>query len=212
MPGLMALAHGGDRGFGAGHADLQALDLFRRLHRAHGEDLALAILDLQAALLQRQGLEVAAAVHADLGRAAAMGAHQLGDLIGERAGGLVVAAGDRGPDQLAGPHLVHGVDHGADVIALRIVEQDDRAADRHEEIARRVAQEIAEHVARAGGVALVVRVEQDHAAIAGAAPSRRAASRGGRRAASWCRPPAARCPTATCRSRCRRSADAASGR
>ena len=105
--------------------------------------------------------------------------HEVGDLVGERTGRLVVAAGDRRPDQLARPRLVDRVEHHADMIALRIFEQDDRPFGRHEEIARRVAQEIAEHVARAGGVALVVGIEQHDGAVAGLASSRRAASPGG---------------------------------
>ena len=62
-----------------------------------------------------------------------------------------------------------GVEHHRDMIALRIFEQHDRPFRRDEEIAGRVAQEIAEHVARAGGVALVVGIEQHDRAIAGLA-------------------------------------------
>ena len=160
---LDRFAHRGDGGLRAGHRDLQAFHLLRRLDGAHGQNLALAIPDLAAALFQRQRLQMAAAVEPELHRAAAMRLQEIGDLVGEGTGRLVVAARHRRPDQLGRPRLVDRVEHHRDMIALRIFEQDDRPFRRNEEIARRVAQEIAEHVARAGGIALVVGIEQHDA-------------------------------------------------
>ena len=91
--GLDRLAHGRHRRLGASHRGLQALHFLRRLYRANREDLALAVLDLAVALFQRQRLQMAAAVEAEFHRAGAMLLQQLGDLVCEWSGGLVVAAG-----------------------------------------------------------------------------------------------------------------------
>ncbi len=166
-PRTHGVAHCGHGGLGAGHADLQALHLLGRLDGPDGEDLALAVMHLEPMRLQRHRLQMAAAVEPDLPGAAAEFAHQVGDLGGECPGGLAIAAGNRRPDQLAGSGLGHRVDHGAHMVALRIVEKNDGTRSRHEEIAGRVAQEIAEHVARAGGIALIVGIEEEKRAVAG---------------------------------------------
>lgn len=100
--GLDRLAHRVDGGLGAGHRHLQAFYFFGRLDRPHGEDFALAIPDLAAALFQRQRLQMAAAVEAELHRAAAMRLEQFCDLVGEGTRCFVVAARHRGPHQLEG--------------------------------------------------------------------------------------------------------------
>ena len=67
------------------------------------------------------------------------------------------------------------------MVTLRILEQYDRPFCRDEEVAGRIAQEIAEHVARAGGVALVIGVEENHRAVTGLAHP----------GAQFCQPPLA---------------------
>jgi hypothetical protein len=51
------------------------------------------------------------------------------------------------------------------MIALGIFEENDRAVCRHEEVARRIAQEVAEHVSRSGRVSLIIGVKQQHRAV-----------------------------------------------
>ena len=117
-------------------------------------------------MLERQRLQVTAAIEPDLLDAPA---HELRirSAISAAKGPAVSLSlpRDRRPDKLARPRLVDGLELRAHMIALRIFEEDDRAFRRHEEIARRVAQEIAEHVARAGRIALVVGIEQQDRAI-----------------------------------------------
>src|SRR5207248_6917639 len=84
---------------------------------------------------------------------------------GEGTRSLIVLARDRGTDELARTRLVYGLELGADVIALRIFKENDRAFRRHEEVACRIAQEIAKHVPRSGRVSLIVGVEQQYRAI-----------------------------------------------
>jgi hypothetical protein len=55
-----------ERRFGAGHAFLQASDLLERFHGADCQNFGLAVRHQCVALLQRQGMQVAAAVEADL--------------------------------------------------------------------------------------------------------------------------------------------------
>ena len=46
--------------------------------------------------------------------------------------------------------------------AARVLEKNDGAADWNVDIPRRIAQKVSKHVARARGIALVVRVQQQH--------------------------------------------------
>ncbi len=112
---------------------------------------------------------MAAAVHSELHRPAAMLLEQIGNLVRERPGGLVVLTGDGGPDKFGGASLVYRVEDHRDVIALRIFEEDDRTFSGDEEIAGGVTQEIPEHVSGARRVALVIGVEKDHRAVTGSA-------------------------------------------
>ena len=97
--------------------------------------------------------------------------------------GFFIARIDRRPDELARPRLVDRLEARAHMIALRIFEEDDRPFRRHEEVARRIAQEIAEHVARAGRIALVIGIEQQDRAVIGGLHPGRAASADARRGA-----------------------------
>src|SRR6218665_1697682 len=54
-----------------------------------------------------------------------------------------------------------------DMLALRILEKDDGAFGGDEKIACRVAQKIPEHIARTGGITLVVGIEKNHRAVTG---------------------------------------------
>ena len=132
-------AHGRHGGFGASHGDLQAFDLLGRLHGAHGEDLALAILDPASSFLERKGVQVVAAIEPKLHRPAAVGLQQIGDLIGEGAGAGRIAVGDRRPDELGRPRLIDGLQDRRHMIALRIFEEHNGPIRGHKEIAGRVA-------------------------------------------------------------------------
>ena len=70
-----------------------------------------------------------------------------------------------GPDDLRVACLLNRFQAGRHVRALRILEQNDRAFDGHEEVSRGVAQKVAEHVSRAGRVALIVRIEQQQCGV-----------------------------------------------
>ena len=167
-PGPDRRVHRGHRRFGTHQARLKATNLFGCLHGAHRDKkLGLAIGDRAPLRLQRQCVKMAAAIQPELHRPAAMGSQQIGDFGGEGRGRLAIPIGHRGPHQLRRTRLVDGVEHQRYVIALRVFEEDDRPLGRHEEVAGRVAQKIAEHVARAGGVALVVRIEQHHSTVSG---------------------------------------------
>ena len=123
------------------------------------QNLLLTVRDGAAFALQSQRLQVSAAIQTDLVGSPAVLANERGDLLGERARCLGVPARHRRPHDLRMTRLLHRFEAGRHVRALRVLEQDDRALGRHEEIAGRVAQEIPEHVSRARRVALIEGIE-----------------------------------------------------
>ena len=108
---------------------------------------------------------MAASIQSNLGQAVAVFAHQIRDFGGEGARGLVIAPGNRRPNQLGMPGFVDRFQTGADMGGLRILEKNDRSFPGDQEIASRVAQKVTEHVARPGRVALIVGIEQDEGGI-----------------------------------------------
>ncbi len=134
------------------------------------------------------------ALDADARPGAAVRAHELCDLgrprqlgVGDGGAGGDVARGDRRAD------LVDRLQPLGEVHAAGELVQDDGAVERQEEVAHRVAQVEDLHVARAGRVADVDRVDEDAGVEPRAPPSARArAAAGGREARRSRWPPAAR--------------------
>ncbi len=138
------------------------LDLVRGLERAHELHDLLAVVQLEAQGLERQGPRPVGLVDREPAVAAAVAAQQIGDL-GRPAPGMLGHAG-AAVKKIPGarrPDLVDQVQRLGEMGAAVEIEDDHRPLGRDEGVADRVVQAPDLHVGAVGGVAEVDRIGED---------------------------------------------------
>ena len=162
QPGSHRRAEPGDRDLGRADRGAHALQLLGGLDRAGALHRRLRVGEVEALVAERERRPRVGALDPDRRSRPALLADELGDLPGpgpldglDPGAGGGVAGGDRGAD------LVDRLEAFGEVRAAGELVQDHRPGLRDEQVARRVARVEDLHVARAGRVADVHRVEQD---------------------------------------------------
>ena len=160
-PGPQAVDHARDRALDARERGANAGDLLGQLDRPGALDRGLGVGQLEPLGGECGRGRMVDPLDRHPPAAAAMPAHQIADLGGPRLGPLV-GARTRGRERHRGrrAYLVDRLEPLGQMMAAGKLEQDHRALGRHEQIARRVAQMEHLHVAGAGGVADVDRIEE----------------------------------------------------
>ena len=164
--GLERLAHARHGGLADRDGDVHERDLLGRLDGARPLHELLAAGDLDAVPGQCRGAQGVAVVQGQALVAAAVGGHQVGDLVGPAPG--LLGASRAGAEVVPGAgraRLVDGLQARGEVLAVVEIEQHDGPLGRDKAVARGVVHGPHGHVARAHRVADVDRVEQHAAGI-----------------------------------------------
>ena len=160
-PGAQRVQHAGDRLLGRGEGGADAADLLGQLDRAGALDRILRVEEREALRGQGGRRGVVDPLEGDPPVAAALRPDQVADL-GRPAPRLVLDAGAGGGERhrRRRADLVDRREPPREMMAARELEQHHRPFSRDEQVARRIAGMEHLHVARAGGVADVDRIDQ----------------------------------------------------